>query len=332
MKPVILALALVAASTSLTAGPVKSYPIDCAILLCLAGGFPSSAECTAAKVEMIRRITPFPVEPPLQLWNCPMTLPANLLAELSLPPPDVGPDGLTPDVRAYRDGIEIYHISQYRRWQSHGDVNVIDNTSRGVYGTDGRFSWVPSSYERGPAWLAEVAGGRTISIQTCTRVSGAQCASSGPSSRPDVARTRDQRRCLERGGHCHGPDQGRRQRLDHRRQSVAPDYPHSQARRGTPRVLPSRSLRPIEPRWQPDRSSGQVSAMSLPKECIQWGTRSAIRPAHSREKCRIEPSAKQRARKSAAAATAGGPPSRCNARPALSSSAYAAELAIFRSS
>ena len=172
MKRLIAALALASTSAGFPTSPVNAYPIDCAILLCLAGGFPSSAECTAAKVEMIRRITPFPIEPPLQLWNCPMTIPASLMAELALPTPDVGPDGLTPDVRAYRDGIEIYHISQYRRWQSDGDMKVIDNTSKGVYGTDGRFSWVPSSYERGPAWLAEVSGGRTISVQTCTRDSG----------------------------------------------------------------------------------------------------------------------------------------------------------------
>lgn len=53
-----------------------AYPIDCAILLCLAGGFPPSVECTAAKVEFIRRITPFPIEPPLQVWNCPMGISA----------------------------------------------------------------------------------------------------------------------------------------------------------------------------------------------------------------------------------------------------------------
>lgn len=47
-------------------------PIDCAILLCMAGGFPPSTECAAAKAEMIRRITPVPVEPPLQIWRCPM--------------------------------------------------------------------------------------------------------------------------------------------------------------------------------------------------------------------------------------------------------------------
>lgn len=52
--------------------PAYAYPIDCAIFLCLAGGWPSSPDCNVARAEFIRRITPLPVEPPLQLWRCPM--------------------------------------------------------------------------------------------------------------------------------------------------------------------------------------------------------------------------------------------------------------------
>lgn len=50
----------------------QSYQIDCAILLCLSGGWPASEPCTRARAEFIRRITPWPVEPPLQIWRCPM--------------------------------------------------------------------------------------------------------------------------------------------------------------------------------------------------------------------------------------------------------------------
>ncbi|MBM1222989.1 hypothetical protein JQU17_22490 [Ponticoccus sp. SC2-23] len=50
----------------------QTYPIDCAILLCLSGGWPASVPCSLARVEFIRRITPWPVEPPLQIWRCPM--------------------------------------------------------------------------------------------------------------------------------------------------------------------------------------------------------------------------------------------------------------------
>lgn len=50
----------------------QTYPIDCAILLCLSGGWPASVPCAQARAEFIRRITPWPVEPPLQIWRCPM--------------------------------------------------------------------------------------------------------------------------------------------------------------------------------------------------------------------------------------------------------------------
>ena len=50
----------------------QTYQIDCAILLCLSGGWPASVPCARARAEFIRRITPWPVEPPLQIWRCPM--------------------------------------------------------------------------------------------------------------------------------------------------------------------------------------------------------------------------------------------------------------------
>ena len=50
----------------------QTYPIDCAILLCLSGGWPASVPCSRACAEFIRRITPWPVEPSLQIWRCPM--------------------------------------------------------------------------------------------------------------------------------------------------------------------------------------------------------------------------------------------------------------------
>lgn len=70
-RPLVAALAgTIVCAAAPTA--VAAYPIDCAILLCLAGGFPPSAPCVAARAEMIRRITPWPIEPPLQPWRCPL--------------------------------------------------------------------------------------------------------------------------------------------------------------------------------------------------------------------------------------------------------------------
>lgn len=69
-------VATLAGMLSLGAGlqpaAAQTYQIDCAILLCLSGGWPASTPCARARAEFIRRITPWPVEPPLQIWRCPM--------------------------------------------------------------------------------------------------------------------------------------------------------------------------------------------------------------------------------------------------------------------
>src|SRR6056297_4039245 len=68
-----VAVALTVTSFSLPKpARAQTYPIDCAILLCLSGGWPASVPCARARAEFIRRITPWPVEPPLQIWRCPM--------------------------------------------------------------------------------------------------------------------------------------------------------------------------------------------------------------------------------------------------------------------
>ena len=68
-----VAVALTVAGLSLPmSARAQTYPIDCAILLCLSGGWPASVPCARARAEFIRRITPWPVEPPLQIWRCPM--------------------------------------------------------------------------------------------------------------------------------------------------------------------------------------------------------------------------------------------------------------------
>lgn len=146
---------------------VSAYPIDCAIFLCMAGGFPPSAECAAAKAEVIRRITPWPVEPPLQLWRCPMSVDRVTAARIGLTS-SLGPDGLPDEVRQYRDAVEIYHIQAYARRRVRDETDrVIDATQRGHYLPDGSFAWVQASYEKGPAWLAEAAGGQRVDIKEC---------------------------------------------------------------------------------------------------------------------------------------------------------------------
>lgn len=137
--------------TAVTVAPMaaSSYPIDCAILLCLAGGFPASKECVAAKAEMIRRITPWPIEPPLQLWRCPMGG-----GSAAIP---VGADGLPPEVRRFRDGVEIYDIN-YRRWRGGDDTVVMDGSRVGGYSGTGQFLWTHRAMQTAPSWVFDATG------------------------------------------------------------------------------------------------------------------------------------------------------------------------------
>ncbi len=64
MRLSVLGAMLAATISLMPAKPAKAYDMDCAIMLCMAGGFPPSAVCAAAYAEMIRRITPWPSRPP----------------------------------------------------------------------------------------------------------------------------------------------------------------------------------------------------------------------------------------------------------------------------
>ncbi|WP_120632534.1 hypothetical protein [Ruegeria sp. EL01] len=75
---------------------VVAYPVDCAILICLSGGWPASAECAHARAVFIRRITPWPIEPPLQIWNCPMGAAMNTNTVTDAPRRQIASDLATP--------------------------------------------------------------------------------------------------------------------------------------------------------------------------------------------------------------------------------------------
>lgn len=69
-----LGIAVLCGGFFTTTSTANAYPIDCAILLCLAGGWPASAECSAAKATFMRRLAPPTPEPPVQPWLCPMVV------------------------------------------------------------------------------------------------------------------------------------------------------------------------------------------------------------------------------------------------------------------
>ena len=155
----------------------QSYQVDCAILLCLAGGWPASAPCAHARAVFIQRITPWPIEPPLQIWRCPMGVafdgPAPLSpmerlyditfkAEqaISVPDPTVPLVPVQADERADVDisgdefdfvrSIRVYHIQFSQRQNRDGDCIRSDNTRLGSYGTQGDYHWARSSVAQVP--------------------------------------------------------------------------------------------------------------------------------------------------------------------------------------
>ncbi|PLL10472.1 hypothetical protein C0V75_20395 [Tabrizicola sp. TH137] len=170
------AVAATTVSVSLAA-PAPAYPVDCAILLCLAGGWPASAECAHARAVFIARITPWPVEPPLQIWNCPMRAsiqrdkaPMERLLEIALRG-EGGPwrqsqventselylaqDRADVDISdpAY-DFVRSIHVFQieYRRHRNRdGDCNTWSTIREGTYGEQGDFAWARSTPARVPS-------------------------------------------------------------------------------------------------------------------------------------------------------------------------------------
>lgn len=175
LKTSTLAISLALVGT--TAAPVRahSYPIDCAILLCLSGGWPASAPCARARAEFIRRITPFPVEPPLQIWRCPMGAsfereaplsPMQRLYDITYRDPET-PYQSVPGEPAYVipaqageradidisgaafdfvRSIRVYHIQFRQRENQHGDCIRNDSTLLGSYGAQGEYGWTRSSH------------------------------------------------------------------------------------------------------------------------------------------------------------------------------------------
>jgi hypothetical protein len=167
VKPLLPALLLGLGLSTANITPASAYPVDCAILLCLAGGWPASAECAHARAVFIARITPWPVEPPLQIWNCPMRAslgrdvsPMERLYEIAFREAGGGASLSTREapfgLQLVLDGAEVdisdpafdfvrsIHVFQidYRRIR---DKDGICTTSysirRGSYGEQGHFRW-----------------------------------------------------------------------------------------------------------------------------------------------------------------------------------------------
>jgi hypothetical protein len=176
VKPHLPALLLGLGLSTAAVSPAAAYPVDCAILLCLAGGWPASAECAHARAVFIRRITPWPIEPPLQIWNCPMRAsfrgeakPLERLFDIGVRIEPV-PFVLIPETqlklqlvqnRADVDisdtafdfvrSIRVFEITYQQRRNQHGDCNSWGVVYMGTYGAQGDYSRRRSSVSAVPA-------------------------------------------------------------------------------------------------------------------------------------------------------------------------------------
>ena len=130
-----------------------------------------------ARAVFIQRITPWPIEPPLQIWRCPMGVafdgPAPLSpmerlyditfkAEqaISVPDPTVPLVPVQADERADVDisgdefdfvrSIRVYHIQFSQRQNRDGDCIRSDSTRLGSYGTQGDYRWTRSNVAQVP--------------------------------------------------------------------------------------------------------------------------------------------------------------------------------------
>ncbi len=185
MKPLLPALLVAVGLSTATITPAAAYPVDCAILLCLAGGWPASAECARARAVFIRRITPWPIEPPLQIWNCPMRVSlrgeqrpldrlydiafrADLLSE-ALPLPEDSAAPILVDAHADVDisdpafdfvrSIRVFEITYHQRRSSDGDCNSWGTVYMGSYGEQG-------DYARGRSSISAVPEASDFGIPT----------------------------------------------------------------------------------------------------------------------------------------------------------------------
>ena len=164
MKSFLPALLLGVGLSTATVTPAVAYPVDCAILLCLAGGWPASPECAHARAVFIRRITPWPIEPPLQIWNCPMRAsfpvqaqPMDRLFDIALraeapaliSKPDAQSDLLRVLDAADVDisdtafdfvrSIRVFEITFQQHRSSDGDCNTWSAVYQGSYGEQGDY-------------------------------------------------------------------------------------------------------------------------------------------------------------------------------------------------
>jgi len=161
----LLGVMLAALLSIVSPQPAKAYQVDCAILLCLAGGWPASAECAHARAVFIRRITPWPIEPPLQIWRCPMGV--SMSAPMQSRPSPVQAivaqvsqgGGADIDISGFEfdfvRSIRVWDVRHYshRRGGRDDDCSETSYMRLGSYSLQGEFGWRYTGPETAPTWV-----------------------------------------------------------------------------------------------------------------------------------------------------------------------------------
>lgn len=100
----------------------QAYDIDCAIMLCMAGGFPPSAVCARAYRTMIRRITPWPSLPPFGVCTF-----AHVPVELGGPGGEGELDTNLPEYEWLKsDPCDLVHRALLRAARRAATVGLVD--------------------------------------------------------------------------------------------------------------------------------------------------------------------------------------------------------------
>ena len=110
----------------------QENPIDCEILICMAAGFPSASGCEPAFNEMVDRVTPWPIEPPLQIWNCPMNIPREYgNYEIDLASPEY----------AFATSFKVFNVNIDADRDETGGCSRSSTIEVGTYDDTGAFQW-----------------------------------------------------------------------------------------------------------------------------------------------------------------------------------------------
>lgn len=120
----------------------QENPIDCEILICMAAGFPAASGCTPALNEMVDRVTPWPIEPPLQIWNCPMNIPREYgNYEIDLASPEY----------AFVTSFKVFNVNIDADRDESGSCSRSSTIEVGTYDDTGAFQWRDGSRASVPA-------------------------------------------------------------------------------------------------------------------------------------------------------------------------------------